>query len=87
MKPTIHHIMLREGLQLEYVEQGAPDGLPVLLLHGFTDSWRSFEPVLADLPPRLRVDPLTARPRRIPTSRPPATERATSPPMRPGSSM
>jgi non-heme chloroperoxidase len=52
---------LPRGLRLPYVEQGDPSGLPVLLLHGVTDSWRSYEPVLPHLPPRLRAFALTQR--------------------------
>ena len=33
---------LSSGVTLRYVEQGDRSGVPVLLLHGFTDSWRSF---------------------------------------------
>jgi len=31
---------------MEYVEQGSTGGIPVVFLHGVTDSWRSFERVL-----------------------------------------
>lgn len=43
------------GNRIEYVAAGDPDGLPVLLLHGYTDSWRSWERVLPLLPAKLRV--------------------------------
>jgi pimeloyl-ACP methyl ester carboxylesterase len=43
------------GLRISYVERGGPDGTPVLLLHGYTDSWRSFERLLPHLPRGLRV--------------------------------
>jgi hypothetical protein len=42
---------LSTSVQMEYVERGSVDGLPVVVLHGVTDSWRSFERVL----PLLRV--------------------------------
>jgi non-heme chloroperoxidase len=48
-------LTLPDGPSLPYVESGDPRGLPVVLLHGYTDSWRSFEPVLPHLPPGLRV--------------------------------
>ena len=35
--------------------------MPVILLHGVTDSWRSFEPVLPHLPRSLRVFAITQR--------------------------
>jgi hypothetical protein len=38
---TIQSIALTTGVRLPYVEQGDPVGLPVILLHGYTDSWRS----------------------------------------------
>ena len=34
--------VLPNGLRLSYVEMGDPNGVPVLLLHGFTDSARSW---------------------------------------------
>lgn len=55
MKPTAKSVTLPTGITLRYVEQGDPAGTPVLLLHGFTDSWRSFAPVLQHLPGSLRV--------------------------------
>jgi non-heme chloroperoxidase len=41
---------LSTGVTLHYVEQGHRSGLPVLLLHAYLDSWRSFEEVLRHLP-------------------------------------
>lgn len=62
MRTTVRQIQLPGRLRLEFAEQGCRgDGLPVLLLHGVTDSWRSFEPVLAHLPPQLHVLALTQR--------------------------
>ena len=55
MNPQLRQLDLPGGLRLEYAEQGPPDGLPVLLLHGLADSWRSFEPMLPYLPARWRV--------------------------------
>ena len=55
MTPALHRIELPTGLRLQYAEQGDPAGAPVVLLHGITDSWRSFEPVMAHLPASLRV--------------------------------
>ena len=36
-------VELSTGVWLSYAEQGDPSGVPVLFLHGVTDSWRSFE--------------------------------------------
>ena len=43
---TLRAADLPSGVRLPYAEQGSPDGIPVVLLHGITDSWHSFEPVL-----------------------------------------
>jgi pimeloyl-ACP methyl ester carboxylesterase len=61
MKPTLRQIQLPGRVQLEFAEQGERSGTPVILLHGVTDSWRSFEPVLPHLPPDLRVMALSQR--------------------------
>ena len=55
MKPAVRSIRLAHGVKLEYAEQGDPAGTPVLLLHGITDSWRSFETVMPHLPAAWRV--------------------------------
>ncbi|HZM93266.1 MAG TPA: alpha/beta hydrolase, partial [Vicinamibacterales bacterium] len=47
--------------RLSYVEQGDRSGIPVVLLHGYTDSWRSFERVLPHLPRSLHVFAITQR--------------------------
>lgn len=47
--------------RLEYVEQGDRNGTPVILLHGYTDSWRSYELLLPHLPRSLRVFAITQR--------------------------
>jgi non-heme chloroperoxidase len=58
---TVARLDLATGVTLEYVEQGRPDGTPVLLLHGVTDSWRSFETVLPHLPASIRAFAITQR--------------------------
>ena len=52
-------VELSSGVRLSYAEQGS--GLPVVLLHGVTDSRLSFEPVLPYLPSSLHVFALTQR--------------------------
>jgi pimeloyl-ACP methyl ester carboxylesterase len=54
-------IALSTGVTLEYAEHGSASGMPVVCLHGVTDSWRSFEPMFAWLPPAIRVLALTQR--------------------------
>jgi non-heme chloroperoxidase len=49
------------GVALPYVESGRSDGVPVVLLHGFSDHWRSYEPVLPHLPAGLRAFAVTQR--------------------------
>jgi non-heme chloroperoxidase len=48
-------------IQLPYIEQGDATGVPVVMLHGATDSWRSFEPVLPHLPDDIRAIAVTQR--------------------------
>jgi non-heme chloroperoxidase len=57
----IKSVELSTGVELPYVERGDPAGVPVVLLHGGTDSWRSFEPVLPYLPTSIRAFALTQR--------------------------
>jgi pimeloyl-ACP methyl ester carboxylesterase len=52
---------LSNAISLPYVEQGDPGGVPVLMLHGWSDSWRSFEPVLPHLPAGVRAIAATQR--------------------------
>jgi pimeloyl-ACP methyl ester carboxylesterase len=59
---TAHRVAgLPSGVELEYAEQGPHGGPTLLLLHGITDSWRSFEPVLPHLPAHWHVLVLTQR--------------------------
>lgn len=46
---------------LRVLECGDSDGPAVVLLHGFTDSWRSFERVLPHMERSLHVVPVTQR--------------------------
>jgi non-heme chloroperoxidase len=52
---------MTSAIRLPYVEQGDPQGTPVVLLHGFTDSWRSWEHVLPLLPDSIRAIAVTQR--------------------------
>lgn len=51
----VGHVELPGGPMLECAQHGRRGGLPVLMLHGITDSWRSFEPLLPWLPPHWHV--------------------------------
>ena len=54
-------IKLENGIVLPYMEQGDTDGVPVVFLHGGTDSWHSFEPLLPFLPSTIRAFSVTQR--------------------------
>lgn len=59
--PAVQTVELPNGLRLPFVEHGDASGVPVILLHGFTDSWHSFERVLHHLAESIRAIALTQR--------------------------
>ena len=61
MIPVTKFVELPNQVKLSYVEQGDPSGVPVLLLHGYADSWRSFELVLPHLPNSIHAFALSQR--------------------------
>jgi pimeloyl-ACP methyl ester carboxylesterase len=61
MNFVINRVEISTGIKLPYVEQGSPAGIPVLFLHGYTDSWRSFETVLPYLPDNIHAFAITQR--------------------------
>jgi non-heme chloroperoxidase len=54
-------VELPNRVKLSYTEQGDADGTPLILLHGLTDSMRSFEPLLAHLPDSIHAYALSQR--------------------------
>ena len=58
---TTASVSLNTGVTLPYVEQGDASGVPVLLLHGYADSWRFFEPLLKHLPESVHAFAPTQR--------------------------
>ena len=48
-------VKLGTGVELQVAQRGPVDGEPVLFLHGYTDSWFSFAPVLERLPANVRA--------------------------------
>ena len=52
---------LSTGVTLRYAAQGDPAGVPVVLLHGLTDSHPSYAPMTAHLPDHIRAYALTTR--------------------------
>src|SRR3989337_2848578 len=61
MKLDVITVELPNRVKLQYVEQGNSTSLPLILLHGYADSWRSFERVLPHLPKSIRAFALTQR--------------------------
>ena len=55
------NVKLKTGIAMNYVETGSPNGIPVIMLHGITDSWVSFSQVLPHLDGRFRVFALDQR--------------------------
>jgi pimeloyl-ACP methyl ester carboxylesterase len=58
---TASLVQLPGRVALDVVDTGDPAGTPVVLLHGITDSWRSWELALAALPASLRAIAITQR--------------------------
>jgi pimeloyl-ACP methyl ester carboxylesterase/tetratricopeptide (TPR) repeat protein len=54
-------VLLKTGVRLRYAFQGNPNGAPVILLHGYTDSWFSFSQILPLLDQKYRVYTLDQR--------------------------
>jgi pimeloyl-ACP methyl ester carboxylesterase len=50
-----------DGIVLSGARAGDPDGKPVVLLHGYSDSWRSFLPLMRELPLSLRLIAISLR--------------------------
>ncbi|HEX5886025.1 MAG TPA: alpha/beta fold hydrolase, partial [Pyrinomonadaceae bacterium] len=46
---------LKTGVRLRYAYKGDPTGTPVILLHGYGDSWFSYSPILPLLDKKYRV--------------------------------
>lgn len=51
----LHVVTLATGIDMAYLEQGSPRGIPVILVHGYTDSHRSFDLSLPLFPRRFHV--------------------------------
>jgi pimeloyl-ACP methyl ester carboxylesterase len=52
---------LPNGVTLAYTERGPHDGIPVVLIHGFTNNARNWTPLLPYLDPRFRLIIVDAR--------------------------
>lgn len=54
-------ISLANGVQLSYAERGKSKNKQVIFVHGYTDSWHSFEKVLQMLPENIHAIAVTLR--------------------------
>ena len=61
MSASTHTIRLTTGVTLPYVEQGDPRGVPLILLHGYSDSSISYELLLPHLPDSIHAYAYTQR--------------------------
>ena len=61
LAPVLKTVELSTEVNLPYAEQGDPFGVPVVFLHGFLDSWHSFERVLPHLPESICAFAITQR--------------------------
>ncbi|NUP08580.1 MAG: alpha/beta hydrolase [Polyangiaceae bacterium] len=59
--PALHRVALSTGVELEYLEQGSPNGDAVIFIHGYTDSHHSFDLNLRNFPRRYHVYALDLR--------------------------
>jgi len=48
-------VMLKTGIRMHYAYKGDPTGTPVILLHGYADSWFSYSNILPLLDSKYRV--------------------------------
>lgn len=48
-------LVLASGIRLRYGTRGDESGVPCVFLHGYTDAWHSFAPVLTHLPAARRA--------------------------------
>ncbi len=57
----IESVRLRDGIELQYRESGDPRGIPVILLHGVSDSLRCWKPFTDALPRSIRAIAISQR--------------------------
>src|ERR1700752_3440813 len=58
---VINSLALNQDVSLDFIVQGRRLGIPVVLLHGYTDSRRSYDRVLARLPASVNAIAVTQR--------------------------
>lgn len=59
--PRFGEVKLSTGIRMHYAEQGEARGEPIILLHGYSDSWFSFSRVLTPLAREAHVYALDLR--------------------------
>jgi pimeloyl-ACP methyl ester carboxylesterase len=59
--PGLTVVQLATGVRMRYAVQGDPHGRPVVLLHGYSDSWFSWSRILPHVPAGWRVYALDLR--------------------------
>jgi pimeloyl-ACP methyl ester carboxylesterase len=52
---AFREVSLPTGVRLRYADVGPQNGKPLILLHGYSDSWFSFSVILGLVPPELRL--------------------------------
>ena len=50
INPVFRKLHVSTGVELRYAQAGPGDGPALLMLHGLSDSWLSFSPILPLLP-------------------------------------
>lgn len=61
MAQKVKCVELANQVEIPYVEQGDPNGVTLILLHGLADSWHVFELLLSYIPESIRTIALTQR--------------------------
>ncbi len=59
--PVTKYAKVSEDINIEYTETGDKNGTPVIFLHGYSDSWKSFQPILPYLPNSIHAFYLSQR--------------------------
>jgi pimeloyl-ACP methyl ester carboxylesterase len=60
-EPQVRSLPLPTGVTLQYAELGNPRAPVLLLVHGYTDSWKSFQLVMPGLAPKYRAISVSLR--------------------------
>lgn len=60
-RPSTFTCKGHDGIVLSGARAGDPEGEPVVLLHGYSDSWRSYLPLMRELPRSLCLIALSLR--------------------------